>query len=159
MNRKLKFATIAVIIAVTTLWVYRSFGTGYIWAVSGLRVPWPRETTEHFNCDYGQYSVFRLREDSMNEFQLNHFWVTYPPGTQYENDCLTFVNLKGAMPLPSQEQLIWLQGSSRHEDWTIYLHVPSRRLFVAIGHSDMAGDLPSRAKDNREGEQAAPRNR
>jgi hypothetical protein len=148
MSRKIKFATIVVIIAVVGLWVYRGFGTGYVWAVSGVSIPWPRENTEHFNCDYGQYSVFRLRDDSMKAFQSKHQWNTTSPGPQYENDCLTFQNLNQAHPLPPQDQLIWIQGSSKSEDWTMYLHAPSRRLFVALEHADMGGDLPSRAIQN-----------
>lgn len=156
MSRKFKVATILLLLTVVGLWVYRGFGTGYVWAVSGVRIPWPRETTEHFDCDYGQYSVFRLREDSMKTFQSSHPWKTDPPGPQYQNDCLTFQRLKEAQPLPAQDQIIWMRGARSHEDWTMYLHVPSRRLFVALGHADMAGDLPSRATENRKSELDAP---
>lgn len=156
MSRKFKFATIVVIMAVVGLWVYRGFDTGNVWATSGVRIPWPRETSGHFDCDYGQYSVFRLREESMKAFQSKHPWKNEPPGRQYKNDCLAFERLKESQPLPARDQLIWMQGARSHEDWTMYLHVPSRRLFVALGHADMGGDLPSRATENRKSEQDDP---
>ena len=155
---KVLFAAIFLILSLIAIWIYRGTGTGYVWSVSGVRIPWPRETTEHYDCDFGHYSVFKLSEESMKPFISDHSWNSGIPLHRYHNDCLTFRSLRTSLPLPEPNELIWMEGASRHEDWTMYLHVPTRRLFVSIGHPDMAGDLPARAIDNHQGEQDAASN-
>ena len=154
-QHKVKFAITFVILAFVALWVYRGFGTGHVWSVSGVRIPWPRESTENHDCDYGKYSVFQLREDSMESFVRGHPWNTGVPPRRYENDCLTFESLRTARPLPGPKELIWMEGARPHEVWTMYLHVPTRRIFVSIGFPDMAGDLPGRATEDHLGGKVA----
>ena len=120
-RRKVKIAVIALVLFAAALWIYRGTGTGYVWAVSGVTIPWPRENTEHYNCDFGQYSVFQLRESSMKAFLANHAWRAQNLGGRYHNDCLTFESLRSAKPLPKAEELIWIEGARRFEDWRMYL--------------------------------------
>jgi hypothetical protein len=148
-RRLLNFTIIATLIAaLLSLWIYRGTGTGYVRTVSGIDIPWSRVNTEHYNCDFGQYSVFHLREDTMQSFISDNPWVSDPPTVDYNNDCLTFPSLTSVHPLPSRDELIWMNGKNKHSVWRMYLHVPTQRLLVAIEHADMAGDHPARAPEN-----------
>ena len=156
MGRKCKFVILVatiIIMAIACL-IYRGTGTGYVESVTGVSIPWLREQADHFDCDFGQYSIFRLHNESMEAFLAAYPWKKHAPIARYEGDSFMFRSLPGAQPLPDRDDLLWLDGVRRFESWTMYLHVPTRRLLVAVEHPDNAGDLPERATEHhKDGEQ------